>query len=71
MNYSLKAKCQGCMALSSGKEFTCLFGIPLIVEETQGNQSKPQPNEVKCFKPKSTNELREARKLMKNKTVCV
>jgi len=32
-----------------GKEFTCLFGIPLIVEETQGNQSKPQPNEMKCL----------------------
>lgn len=69
MNYSLKSKCQGCFALQSGKEFSCAMGIDITHEEDSGGQHiKPAPSHVKCYKPKSGKELREATELMKTKT---
>lgn len=68
MHYSLKAKCQGCVALKhANNEFTCHFELPLIVEESEGRQFSPQPNEVKCYKPKSIAEFNEAKNLMAKK----
>lgn len=65
MHYSLKAKCQGCAALQSGREFTCLFDIPLVcAESASGEQTQPSPNEVKCYKPKSAADLKQAKRLM-------
>jgi hypothetical protein len=67
MNYSLKAKCTGCKALNqSGSQFSCAFNLPIIVEEINGAHFKPTPD-AKCYKPKSSEEYTEARRLMKDK----
>lgn len=68
LNYSLKVKCQGCKALQTGSEFTCLFGLPLSHEEdSSGNHIQPAPNEVKCYKPKTSADLKQAKILMEKR----
>ncbi len=67
MHYTLKAKCQGCIALQSGSEFTCLFGIPISCKDAAGGQSQPFPYETKCYKPKTTADLKQAKLLMEKR----
>ncbi len=69
INYSNKARCQGCAALQSGnKDFSCLFGLPLRCEEGEGGQKlQPSPDGVKCYKPKTPADLRQAKLLMEQK----
>lgn len=69
MYYTLKARCQGCIALQSGEEFTCLFGLPLMTTDINEEPTQPSPNEVKCYKPKTKEELKEAKVLMEKRTV--
>ena len=68
LHYSLKAKCQGCIALKSvGHTFTCAFQVPLHFEETpSGDAVRPSPME-KCYKPKTMKELKDAVKLTEAK----
>lgn len=72
MNYSFKSKCQGCFALQSGDTFTCSMGIPIICDEDAGgNPVRPAPSHVKCYKPKTAKEWREAKKLTEAKAATV
>lgn len=72
MNFSLKAKCQGCEALSyNNGEWSCAFGLTLVVDKTTTPHSQPQPSHDKCYRPKTKAELAEAKVLMSKKLVTV
>lgn len=67
LSYSKKNKCQGCTALCPTKtNYSCSLGFKLTFEMNDGIPWMPKPEE-KCYKPKSLEQLREARKELKKK----
>jgi hypothetical protein len=61
---SFRKKCQGCAALLGTKStFTCDLGVPVNVKMIDGVPTQPTPDPAhKCYKPKNTMELRQAKK---------
>lgn len=68
LSFSKKTKCQGCAALclvNKSTSYECSLGYQLdYVLDTSGFPIKPKPEE-KCYKPKTQEELKQAKKLMK------
>lgn len=73
MSYSLKAKCQGCLALQKDKAigFVCSMGLPITFDGVGVNAMHPAPAGVKCYKPKSGKDLKDAARLQSAKTAIV
>lgn len=73
LSFNKKARCQGCKALEPVKgngtilpAFKCLLDCAITFDVEGGYAMRPTPAD-KCYKPKSTSELNEAKKILKAK----
>ena len=68
LTYTLKARCQGCIALEhKDNDFSCAFGLTLITTDVAGEHTQPSPSHQKCYKPKTVVEFKMAKNMMQNK----
>lgn len=67
LSYNKKAKCQGCCALLfDGGVFSCSLGLEVFTVMVGGTNIQPTPKN-KCYKPKTSQELRKVKELLLTK----